>query len=135
MISIALAGSPLKDLRPLLQSGQAPSTASRPIPTPCSAASGGQGFRQLMQTFEAARIQTGRSRQRRGLARLRSRMPLQSPSESKFGKPIVEFPRVADKLAMMGRRDRMARDWTHFSAEEKEKGDRCDRTRLVSRAQ
>ena len=43
-----------------------------------------------------------------------------------FGKPIVAFPRVADKLAMMAVETMAARQLTYFAAREKDQGRRCD---------
>ena len=85
----------------------------------------GQGFRQLMQTFEGARIQT--AARAVGVAWRGFDLAWRYASERKqFGRPIVEFPRVADKLAMMIAETVMARELTYFAATEKEKGHRCD---------
>ena len=43
-----------------------------------------------------------------------------------FGQPIVGFPRIADKLAVMLAETVMARELTYFAAREKDKGRRCD---------
>ena len=43
-----------------------------------------------------------------------------------FGKPIIAFPRVADKLAMMAVEIMVARQLTYFAAREKDAGRRCD---------
>ncbi|WP_250528504.1 acyl-CoA dehydrogenase family protein [Caballeronia sp. GAWG2-1] len=88
-------------------------------------AQAGQGFRQLMQTFEGARIQT--AARAVGVARRAFELAFQySQDRRQFGKPIVEFPRVGDKLAMMLSEIVMARQLTYFAATEKEKGRRCD---------
>ena len=85
----------------------------------------GQGFRQLMQTFEAARIQT--AARAIGVGWRAFDLAWRYASDRKqFGKPIIEFPRVSDKLAMMVAETVLARELTHFAAEEKEKGHRCD---------
>jgi len=85
----------------------------------------GQGFRQLMQTFEGARIQT--AARAIGVAWRAFELAYQYAGDRKqFGRPIVEFPRVADKLAMMIAETVLARELTHFAAEEKDKGHRCD---------
>ncbi len=85
----------------------------------------GQGFRQLMQTFEAARIQT--AARAVGVGWRAFDLAWRYASDRKqFGRPIIEFPRVADKLAMMVAELVMAREITGFAAEEKEKGHRCD---------
>ena len=43
-----------------------------------------------------------------------------------FGKPLVAFPRVYGKLAMMAVEIMVARQLTYFSAREKDAGHRCD---------
>ncbi len=85
----------------------------------------GQGFKQLMATFEAARIQTAaraigvaQSALDLGLAYARERI--------QFGKPIYSFPRVANKLVMMAAEVMIARQLTYFAAREKDQGRRCD---------
>ncbi len=85
----------------------------------------GQGFRQLMQTFEGARIQT--AARAVGVAWRAFDLAFRYAQDRKqFGQPIVEFPRVADKLAMMVAETVLARELTHYAADEKDKGHRCD---------
>lgn len=85
----------------------------------------GQGFRQLMRTFEAARIQT--AARAIGVGWRAFDLGWQYAVERKqFGQSIVNFPRVADKLAMMIVENVLARELTYFAADEKEKGHRCD---------
>jgi (2S)-methylsuccinyl-CoA dehydrogenase len=85
----------------------------------------GQGFRQLMQTFEAARIQT--AARAVGVGWRAFDLAWQYANDRKqFGRAIVEFPRVSDKLAMMVAETVIARELTQFAADEKEKGHRCD---------
>ena len=85
----------------------------------------GQGFKQLMQTFEAARIQT--AARAIGVAQCALDLGLRYGTERiQFGKPIVSFPRVADKLAMMAAEILLARQLTYFAAREKDAGRRCD---------
>ena len=85
----------------------------------------GQGFKQLMQTFEAARIQT--AARAIGVAQSALDLGLRYGLERmQFGKPIVEFPRVSDKLAMMAAEILLARQLTYFAAREKDAGRRCD---------
>jgi (2S)-methylsuccinyl-CoA dehydrogenase len=43
-----------------------------------------------------------------------------------FGQPIVNFPRIADKIAMMAAEIMMARELTYFAARQKDAGRRCD---------
>lgn len=85
----------------------------------------GNGFKQLMQTFEAARIQTaGRAI---GVAQNAFELGLTYASERiQFGKPIVNFPRISDKLAIMAAEIMAARQLVYFSAREKDAGRRCD---------
>jgi (2S)-methylsuccinyl-CoA dehydrogenase len=85
----------------------------------------GQGFKQLMQTFEAARIQT--AARAIGVAQCALDLGLRYGMERmQFGKPIIEFPRVSDKLAMMAAEILLARQLTYFAAREKDAGRRCD---------
>jgi len=85
----------------------------------------GQGFKQLMQTFEAARIQT--AARAIGVAQSALDIGLRYAMERvQFGKPIVKFPRVSDKLAMMAAEILLARQLTYYSARQKDDGKRCD---------
>ncbi|MFC6688298.1 acyl-CoA dehydrogenase family protein [Jhaorihella thermophila] len=85
----------------------------------------GQGFKQLMKTFEAARIQT--AARAIGVAQSALDIALQYAQERKqFGKPLIEFPRVSGKLAMMAVEIMVARQLTYFSAWEKDHDRRCD---------
>ncbi len=85
----------------------------------------GQGFKQLMQTFEAARIQT--AARAVGVAQAAMEAGLRYAEDRRaFGKPLAEFPRVAGKLAMMAVEIMIARQITCFAAWEKDHGRRCD---------
>ncbi|EJW13346.1 putative Methylsuccinyl-CoA dehydrogenase [Rhodovulum sp. PH10] len=85
----------------------------------------GQGFKQLMQTFEAARIQT--AARAIGVAQAAMEEALAyAETRVQFGQPIVVFPRVADKIAMMAAEIMIARQITYFAAKEKDAGKRCD---------
>jgi (2S)-methylsuccinyl-CoA dehydrogenase len=85
----------------------------------------GQGFKQLMQTFESARIQT--AARAIGVAQNALELGLTYALDRKqFGKPLMAFPRVADKLALMAVEITIARQLTYFSAWEKDHGHRCD---------
>ena len=85
----------------------------------------GQGFKQLMQTFEAARIQT--AARAIGVAQAALDLGLRYGTERiQFGKPIVSFPRVSDKLVMMAAEILLARQLTYFAAREKDASRRCD---------
>jgi (2S)-methylsuccinyl-CoA dehydrogenase len=85
----------------------------------------GQGFKQLMQTFESARIQT--AARAVGVAQAAMDIALRYAQERvQFGEPLVAFPRVADKLAMMAAEIMIARQITYYAAREKDSGRRCD---------
>ncbi|RVU33903.1 acyl-CoA dehydrogenase [Hwanghaeella grinnelliae] len=85
----------------------------------------GQGFKQLMQTFEGARIQT--AARAVGVARNAFELGRTYALDRKqFGRAIGEFPRVADKLSMMLAEITMARELTYMAAREKDQGRRCD---------
>jgi (2S)-methylsuccinyl-CoA dehydrogenase len=85
----------------------------------------GRGFKQLMQSFEAARIQT--AARAVGVAQAAMETALQYARERRqFGEPIVNFPRVADKIAMMAAEILIARQLTYFAARRKDSGKRCD---------
>ncbi len=85
----------------------------------------GQGFKQLMATFESARIQT--AARAVGVARDALELALAYALERhQFGKPIFEFPRVHGKLAWMATEIMIARQLTLFAAREKDADRRCD---------
>ena len=85
----------------------------------------GKGFKQLMETFESARIQT--AARAIGVAQCALDIAMQYAEDRKqFGKPLIAFPRVASKLAMMAVEVMIARQLTYFSAWEKDHGRRCD---------
>jgi (2S)-methylsuccinyl-CoA dehydrogenase len=85
----------------------------------------GRGFKQLMETFESARIQT--AARAIGVAQNALDLGLRYALDRRqFGKPLAAFPRVADKLAMMAVEIMIARQLTYFSAWEKDHGHRCD---------
>ena len=85
----------------------------------------GKGFKQLMQTFESARIQT--AARAVGVAQSALDVSMQYAIDRKqFGKSLIDFPRVAGKLAMMAVEIMIARQLTYFSAWEKDNDRRCD---------
>jgi len=85
----------------------------------------GQGFKQLMQTFESARIQTGA--RAIGVAQSALETGMQYAEDRKqFGKALIEFPRIISKLAMMAVEIMVARQLTYFSAWQKDHDKRCD---------
>lgn len=85
----------------------------------------GQGFKQLMNTFEGARIQT--AARAVGVAQCAMDLGLKYALERvQFGKPIYSFPRVRNKVVMMAVETMIARQLTYFSARQKDAGRRCD---------
>ena len=85
----------------------------------------GQGFKQLMATFESARIQT--AARAVGVAQNALELGMSYARERvQFGKPIIEFPRISGKLAWMAVETMVARQLALFAAREKDKGRRCD---------
>lgn len=85
----------------------------------------GKGFKQLMETFESARIQT--AARAIGVAQSALDISMQySLDRKQFGKALINFPRVSSKLAMMAVEIMIARQLTYFSAFEKDQGRRCD---------
>ena len=85
----------------------------------------GQGFKQLMETFESARIQT--AARAVGVAQCAFELGLRYAKERvQFGKTLIHFPRVADKLVMMAVEIHIARQITYFAGRAKDEGRRCD---------
>jgi len=85
----------------------------------------GQGFKQLMRTFESARIQTAA----RGVGLAQAALDdafLYASERIQFGKPINEFGRVQRKLGRMITLVMAARQLTFFSARMKDSDKRCD---------
>jgi (2S)-methylsuccinyl-CoA dehydrogenase len=85
----------------------------------------GEGFKQLMATFESARIQT--AARAVGVAQNAMELGLAYAQErNQFGKPLTAFPRVAGKLAWMAVETQIARQLSYFAAREKDSERRCD---------
>ena len=85
----------------------------------------GKGFKQLMETFESARIQT--AARAVGVAQSALDIAMRYAIDRKqFGKSLIEFPRVSGKLAIMAVEIMIARQLTYYSAWEKDNGHRCD---------
>jgi len=85
----------------------------------------GEGFKQLMQTFESARIQT--AARAIGVAQSAMELALRYAEERvQFGEPLANFPRVADKIALMAAEILTARQITYFAARQKDLSRRCD---------
>jgi (2S)-methylsuccinyl-CoA dehydrogenase len=85
----------------------------------------GAGFKQLMRTFESARIQT--AARGVGIAQAALDDAMRYANErTQFGRRIFEFPRVARKIGRMIARTMAARQLAFYAAERKDSGDRCD---------
>ena len=85
----------------------------------------GQGFKQLMATFESARIQT--AARAVGVAQNAMELGLRYAKDRiQFAKPLYAFPRVAGKIAWMAVETMIARQLTYFAAREKDQDRRCD---------
>ena len=85
----------------------------------------GQGFKQLMATFESARIQT--AARAVGVAQCALELGLRYALDRvQFGKPIAAFPRVSGKLGWMAVETVIARQLTYAAARAKDSDRRCD---------
>ena len=85
----------------------------------------GQGFKQLMQTFESARIQT--AARAIGVAQSALEVAMQYAIDRRqFGKSLIKFPRISGKLAMMAVEIMITRQLTYHAARQKDAGHRCD---------
>ncbi|HSR56012.1 MAG TPA: acyl-CoA dehydrogenase family protein [Alphaproteobacteria bacterium] len=86
----------------------------------------GQGFKQLMQTFETARIQT--AARANGVAQNALELALAYARDRKqFAKPIAEFDRIAGRIGWMAAEVMASRQLAFFAAREKDQGRRCDK--------
>lgn len=85
----------------------------------------GLGFKQLMQTFESARIQTAARAIGVAQAAMETAMNY-AQQRIQFSRPIADFPRVSDKIVMMATEIMIARQLTYHAAREKDSGRRCD---------
>ncbi|CAI8181184.1 MAG: (2S)-methylsuccinyl-CoA dehydrogenase [Alphaproteobacteria bacterium] len=85
----------------------------------------GKGFKQLMQTFESARIQT--AARAIGVAQNALELGFAYANErQQFGTAIFDFERVAGKLVMMAAEILAARQLAYFAARTKDADKRCD---------
>jgi (2S)-methylsuccinyl-CoA dehydrogenase len=85
----------------------------------------GDGFKQLMTSFETARSQTAA----RAVGVAQNALELgfgYAQDREQFRKPIVEFARVGGKLGWMATETMMARQLTYFAARQKDSDQRCD---------
>jgi alkylation response protein AidB-like acyl-CoA dehydrogenase len=85
----------------------------------------GQGFKQLMATFESARVQT--AARATGVAQNAMELGWRYALDRiQFGRPLFAFPRVSGKLGWMAVETMIARQLTYFAAREKDSERRCD---------
>ena len=85
----------------------------------------GQGFKQLMRTFEGARIQT--AARAVGVARRALELGLDyALNRKQFGHALLHFPRVSDKIAMSLVDFVLSRELSYAAARAKDSGKRCD---------
>ena len=85
----------------------------------------GQGFKQLMSSFETARIQTAA----RGIGVARNALELAlryARQRMQFGKPILAYPRVAGKIGWMVAEIMLLRQLVYYAARRMNSGKRCD---------
>ena len=85
----------------------------------------GQGFRQLMASFEAGRLQTAA----RGVGVAQNALELAldyAGQRVQFGKPILAFPRVAGKIGWMAAEIMLLRQLVYYAARQADTGSRCD---------
>ena len=85
----------------------------------------GQGFKQLMATFESARIQTAARAVGVAVAAIEEGLAY-ARERKQFGKPLSAFPRVHQKLAWAAVETQLARQLTFHAARAKDEGRRCD---------
>ncbi|MGY9006513.1 MAG: acyl-CoA dehydrogenase family protein [Alphaproteobacteria bacterium] len=85
----------------------------------------GEGFKQLMQTFESARIQT--AARANGVAQNALELAVSYAHDRKqFGQPIANFDRISGKIGWMAVEIMVSRQLAFFAAREKDSGRRCD---------
>lgn len=85
----------------------------------------GQGFKQLMATMETARIQT--ASRSIGVAQNALELALCYARERiQFGKPILEFPRIAHKVAWMAVETMLVRQLVYHAARTRDRQQRSD---------
>ena len=85
----------------------------------------GQGFRQLMSSFETGRLQTAA----RGIGVARNALELASGyarQRVQFSRPILSFPRVAGKIGWMVAEIMLLRQLVYHAARRVDTGLRCD---------
>ncbi|MCZ6510646.1 MAG: acyl-CoA/acyl-ACP dehydrogenase [Alphaproteobacteria bacterium] len=85
----------------------------------------GDGFKQLMSSFETARIQT--AARAVGVAQNALELALGYANDrSQFSRPIVDFARVGGKIGWMAVETMIARQLAYYAARQRDAGQRCD---------
>ena len=85
----------------------------------------GKGFIHLMSTFESARIQT--AARAVGVSQNACDVALKySVDRTQFGKKLIDFPRISEKLIMMFAETMIVRQLTFHAANIKDLAQRCD---------
>jgi (2S)-methylsuccinyl-CoA dehydrogenase len=85
----------------------------------------GNGFKQLMSSFETARIQT--AARAIGVAQNALELSLNyANARSQFNSSIIDFARVGGKIGWMAVETMIARQLTYFSARQRDNNQRCD---------
>jgi|TARA_B110000263_G_scaffold212104_1_gene195400 (2S)-methylsuccinyl-CoA dehydrogenase len=85
----------------------------------------GNGFKQLMSSFETARIQT--AARAIGVAQNALELSLNYANvRSQFNSSIIDFARVGGKIGWMAVETMIARQLTYFSARQRDNNQRCD---------
>ncbi len=86
----------------------------------------GKGFKQMMETFEAARIQTAARALGVAQSAFETGMQYAIDRVTTDGGSLYDKPRNASKIVSMVTEIMAARQLTYYAAKEKDKGHRCD---------
>ena len=86
----------------------------------------GKGFKQMMETFEAARIQTAARALGVAQSAFETGMQYALDRVTTNGGSLYDKPRNASKIVSMVTEIMAARQLTYYAAKEKDKGHRCD---------
>ena len=86
----------------------------------------GKGFKQMMETFEAARIQTAARALGVAQSAFETGMQYAIDRVTTNGGSLYDKPRNASKIVSMVTEIMAARQLTYYAAKEKDKGHRCD---------
>ncbi len=86
----------------------------------------GKGFKQMMETFESARIQTAARALGVAQSAFETAMQYAIDRVDISGKSLFDKPRNSSKIVSMAIEIMAARQLTYYAAKEKDKGHRCD---------